>query len=60
MATLAVVSVRGNNSIATFHNHLVEKRKPAKVDLTAAMRKLLTILNAMMKQNKHWSCPQNA
>ncbi|MDF9393046.1 IS110 family transposase, partial [Methylococcus capsulatus] len=34
--------------------------KPAKVALTAAMRKLLTSLNAMLKQNKPWSCPQIA
>ncbi len=58
MATLS--AVRGNNSIASFYQRLVEKGKPAKVALTASMRKLLTILNAMMKQNKHWSCSQNA
>lgn len=58
MATLT--AVRGNNSIASFHKRLVEKGKPAKVALTASMRKLLTILNVMVKQNKHWSCPQNA
>ena len=57
MATLT--AVRGNNSIASFHKRLVEKGKPAKVALTASMRKLLTILNVMVKQNKHWSCPQN-
>jgi len=32
---------------------LVEKGKPAKVALTAAMCKFITIVNAMMKQNKH-------
>lgn len=55
MATLS--AVRGNNSIASFYQRMVEKGKPAKVALTAAMRKLITILNAMMKQNKHWACP---
>lgn len=58
MATLA--AIRGNNTIASFHKRLVEKGKPAKVALTAAMRKLLTILNAMMKQNKPWSAAQTA
>lgn len=58
MATRA--ATRGDNPIAAFHRRLVEKGKPAKVALTAAMRKLLTILNARMKQNKHWLCPQNA
>lgn len=56
MATLA--ATRGDNPIAAFHRRLVAKGKPAKVALTAAMRKLLTILNAMMKQNQLWS-PQH-
>lgn len=58
MAVLA--AIRGNNVIAAFHRKLVEKGKPAKVALTAAMRKLLTLLNAMVKQNQPWSSPQNA
>lgn len=58
MATLA--AVRGQNSIASFYQRLIAKGKPAKVALTAAMRKLLTILNAMMKQNKHWSSAEFA
>ena len=49
MATLA--AVRGENAIAAFHRRMVEKGKPAKVALVAAMRKLLTILNAMIKNN---------
>jgi len=58
MATLT--ATRGANPIADLYKRLLEKGKPAKVALTAAMRKLLIILNAMVKQNKHWSCPQNA
>lgn len=58
MATLT--ATRGDNPIAGFHRRLVEKGKPAKVALTAAMRKLLTILNAMMKQNQPFSCPKMA
>ena len=37
--------------------------KPFKVALTAAMHKLLTILNAMVKANQKWKenlCPRNA
>lgn len=56
MATLA--ATRGDNPIAAFYPRLLAKGKPAKVALTAAMRKLLTILNAMMKQNQRWS-PQH-
>lgn len=53
MATLS--AVRGQNAIAAFHRRLVEKGKPAKVALVAAMRKLLTILNAMLKNNSPWN-----
>lgn len=53
MATLA--AIRGENAIAAFHRRLVAKGKPAKVALIAAMRKLLTILNAMLKHNTPWN-----
>jgi transposase len=53
MATLA--AIRGENAIAAFHQRMVEKGKPAKVALVAAMRKLLTILNAMLKNNTPWN-----
>lgn len=53
MATLS--AVRGENAIAAFHQRLVATGKPAKVALVAAMRKLLTILNAMLKHNTLWN-----
>ena len=53
MATLA--AIRGENAIAVFHQRMVAKGKPAKVALVAAMRKLLTILNAMLKNNTPWN-----
>lgn len=53
MATLS--AVRGENAIAAFHQRLVATGKPAKVALVAAMRKLLTILNAMVKNNTLWN-----
>lgn len=53
MATLA--AIRGNNAIAVFHRRMVEKGKPGKVALVAAMRKLLTILNAILKSNTPWN-----
>jgi transposase len=52
MATLS--AVRFNPRIRAFHQHLITKGKPAKVALTACMRKLLTILNAMMKAEVQW------
>ena len=38
-----------------FYTRLVEAGKPKKVAITACMRKLLTILNAMVKQQAHWN-----
>jgi len=52
MAT--VTAVRCNPVIRAFYDRLIDKGKPAKVALTACMRKLLTILNAMLKADTHW------
>ncbi len=53
MATLA--AVRCNPALKTFYLRLRSAGKPAKLALTAAMRKLLTILNAMLKHRTPWS-----
>jgi transposase len=50
MSTLA--AVRYNPVLKAFYNRLRAASKPAKVALTACMRKLLTILNAMIKHQK--------
>lgn len=52
MATLA--SVRCNPVIADFYSRLRAKGKPPKVGLTACMRKLLVILNAISKSEQPW------
>lgn len=52
MATLSAAT--HNPKIKEFYTRLVEKGKPKKVALTACMRKLLIILNAMVRDNKHW------
>lgn len=53
MATL--VATRFNPSIKTFYQRLLGKGKPKKVALTAAMRKLLTIVNTLIKNDETWS-----
>jgi transposase len=58
MATLS--AVRHNPVIRTFYERLLQAGKPKKVALTAAMRKLLTILNAMVKNNSCWNASQTA
>jgi transposase len=55
MATLA--AVRCNPVIRTFFARLSAAGKPRKVALVACMRKLLTILNAMMQRGAAWKPP---
>lgn len=52
MATL--VGLRHNPILRTFYERLRAAGKPFKVAATACMRKLLTILNAMVRQQRHW------
>jgi len=52
MATVA--ATRCNDVIKTFYQRLIASGKKPKVALTACMRKLLTILNAMVKANQPW------
>jgi transposase len=52
MATL--VATRRNPVIAKFYQRLLKKGKPKKLALVAAMRKLLTILNDMVRRGEAW------
>jgi len=52
MATLSATT--WNPPIKKFYQGLLSRGKPKKLALTACMRKLLTVLNAMIKQNKTW------
>jgi transposase len=58
MATL--VAARHNPVIHGFYERLRRAGKPAKVALIAAMRKLLTIINAMVKHQTRWNYPSPA
>jgi transposase len=51
----ALVASRHNPVIRDFYQRLRQSGKPAKVALTACMRKLLIILNAMLKNGTHWN-----
>ena len=55
MATL--VATRFNSRIKTFYQRLLSEGKPKKLALTAAMRKLLTILNTLIKTDQLWKEP---
>ena len=53
MATMSAIQC--NPIISGFYHHLVARGKHKKVALTAAMRKFITILNAMVRDNAVWA-----
>ena len=58
MAT--VTATRWNPSIREYYQRLVAKGKVKKVAIVACMRKLLTILNAMVKHGELWKATELA
>jgi transposase len=57
--------LRYNPVIQTFYRHLLKAGKPTKVAMVACMRKLLVLLNAMLRSQQAWrsesaSCPAAA
>lgn len=50
----ALVAVHFNPVIKVFYTRLLAAGKPKKVALVACMRKLLTILNAMLRKDEKW------
>lgn len=57
MGTLT--AIRHNSAIKAFHQRLIARGKEPKVAITACMHKLLTILNAIMKNSTPWE-PERA
>ena len=51
----ALSASRYNPVLRVFYQRLLAAGKPKKVALTACMRKLLTILNAMIRSGQHWT-----
>jgi transposase len=56
MAMLSAIQC--NPVMKKFYKKLVEQGKHKKVALTACMRKMMTILNAMMRDNCEWQANQ--
>lgn len=52
MATIS--AIKCNHKIRSFYTRLTSAGKKPKLAITACMRKLITILNAMVKQQKPW------
>ncbi len=53
----ALVATRHNPHIKEFYERLLAAGKPKKVALVGCMRKLLSILNAVMRDRAIWRCP---
>ncbi|MGI8909358.1 MAG: IS110 family transposase [Rubrobacteraceae bacterium] len=53
----ALVATRHNPTIKEFYERLLAAGKPKKVALVACMRKLLSILNALMRDRATWRSP---
>jgi len=55
MYMAAMSAVRYNPTIRAFFERLRASGKPYKVAMTACVRKLVTILNAMVRDNTKWA-----
>ena len=54
--TAALVGSHHNSILKEFYERLVAAGKPKKVALVACMRKLLVILNAVLRDRTLWRC----
>jgi len=50
----AMAAIRHNLSLKTFHQRLIAAGKPKMVAMIAVARKLLTILNAILRDKRPW------
>jgi transposase len=51
---VTLVAMRHNRVVKSFYERLPAAGKPKKVAIVACMRKLLTILNAMVRTGRKW------
>lgn len=54
----ALTAVRHNSVIKEFYQRLRANHKPFKVAITACMRKLLSIINVMVRDSTPWQSPE--
>lgn len=50
----ALVASQRNPTLRAFYQRLISRGKPKKLALTATMRKLLIIMNSMLRTKTHW------
>jgi transposase len=51
----ALVAIRCNPDLKAKYTQLIAAGKPAKVAITAIMRKLVVIANALLRDNRTWT-----
>lgn len=56
----AITAIQHNCVIRALYQRLVQAGKHPYVAITACMRKMLVILNAMLRSNQPWKAPHNA
>ena len=49
-----LTAIRHNPALQAFYQRLIERGRPAKVAITACMRKLLVVLNAILRDQTPW------
>ena len=52
-----LTAIRHNPALQAFYQRLIGRGRPAKVAITACMRKLLVILNAILRDHRPWQTP---
>lgn len=57
--TAAIVATLHNPVIREFYERLLKAGKPKKVDIVAYMRKLLAILNNMLRDQALWNATRH-
>ena len=56
---LALVAIRFNAGLKAKYQSLIAAGMPAKVAITAVMRKLIVLANALLKDHRKWT-PKSA
>jgi transposase len=51
----ALVAARFNPDLKTKYDQLIRRGKPAKLAITAVMRKLVVMANALLRDDRKWS-----
>jgi transposase len=52
-----LTAIRHNPALQAFYQRLIGRGRPAKVAITACMRKLLVLLNAILRDHRPWQTP---